>query len=96
LVILAACGTLRGNAEHIEGVPTIARAFLAAGARSVVGTLWDIPDQASARFFAEFHRQLRADGDPAEALAKTQRAFLTSNDRAHPSAWAAAEVFGAN
>ncbi|MGA8806320.1 MAG: CHAT domain-containing protein, partial [Thermoanaerobaculia bacterium] len=46
LVILAACGTIRGNPDHIEGMPSIARAFLAAGARNVIGTLWDVDDES--------------------------------------------------
>jgi len=96
LVVLAACGTLRGNADRIEGMPSLARAFLAAGASKVVGTLWDIPDDASERFFVLYHHQPRLQHDAAAALASTQRLFVQRrNSRSHPFFWAAAELFGA-
>ena len=96
LVVLAACGTLRGNSEHIEGMPSIARAFLAAGAPAVAGTLWDVSDDDSARLFASFHKHLRTSRDPAKALAMAQREELAGRQAAvHPSVWAAAEILGA-
>jgi len=86
---------LRGSAELIEGMPSLARAFLAAGAQSVVGTLWNIPDDVSDVLFDHFHRHLRQGHDAAAALAATQREFVRSHDaRSHPSFWAAAEVLG--
>jgi CHAT domain-containing protein len=97
LVVLAACGTLRGKTEHIEGMPSLARAFLSAGARSVIGTLWDIPDEQSASFFRELHRRLKGDADAARALAETQRALLHRDGRlADPATWAAVEILGVN
>ncbi len=96
LVVLAACSTLRGEAEHIEGMPSIARAFLAAGAPAVAGTLWNVSDDDAARLFESFHRHLRTSRDPALALAFAQRDVLShSRSAVHPSAWAAAEILGA-
>jgi CHAT domain-containing protein len=96
LVVLAACGTLRGNSEHIEGMPSIARAFLAAGAQAVAGTLWDVSDDDSARLFRSFHQHLRTSHDSALALAIAQReALVRTRTAARPSVWAAAEILGA-
>src|SRR6185369_12581988 len=38
LVVLAACGTIRGPTFHVDGMPSIGRAFIAAGAKAVIGT----------------------------------------------------------
>jgi len=96
LVILAACGTMRGEPSHVEGMPSIARAFLAAGARNVIGTLWDVDDKATAPLFRRLHEELRSGLPPAEALRKTQEAFAHSTDiqLRHPSTWAPVELLG--
>jgi Uncharacterized protein conserved in bacteria len=93
LVVLAACGTFRGNAQHVAGMSSLARAFLVAGARGVVGTLWEIDDDVSAAFFIRLHQQLRAGEPPARALRQAQDDLLHStNPRlAHPATWAPAE-----
>jgi CHAT domain-containing protein len=93
LVVLAACGTFRGNAEHVTGMSSLARAFLVAGARGVVGTLWEIDDDVSAPLFLRLHQHLLAGASPARALRQTQVDLLHSADPrlAHPATWAPAE-----
>jgi CHAT domain-containing protein len=96
LVVLAACGTMRGNPEHIEGMPSLARAFLAAGARNVIGTLWDVDDEAVAPLFRRVHQQLRNGVLPADALRSAQLAYVHSADAhdRHPATWGAVELLG--
>jgi len=93
LVVLAACGTFRGNAQHVAGMSSLARAFLTAGARGVVGTLWEIDDDVSSPLFLRFHEQLRAGASPSRALREAQLQLIHSaNPRlAHPATWAPAE-----
>ena len=96
LVILAACGTIRGNSEHVEGMPSIARAFLAAGARSVVGTLWDVDDDTVAPLFRRMHRELH-DGAGASAALRTAQMSLAHDPDPrlrHPATWAPVELLG--
>jgi CHAT domain-containing protein len=45
LAVLAACQAAATKAAYTEGGVTLARAFLAAGARTVVGPLWDVSDR---------------------------------------------------
>jgi CHAT domain-containing protein len=94
LVILAACGTMRGDFQHVEGMPSIARAFLAAGARNVVGTLWEVDDDAVAPLFQRVHAELRHGSVPPAALRIAQVAL--AHDRnlrlSHPSTWAPVEI----
>lgn len=94
LVVLAACGTLRGDALHVAGMSSLSRAFLAAGARGVVGTLWEVEDDVSAPLFRRFHEDLRAGLEPAEALRAAQIDALRSPEPrlAHPATWAPVEL----
>jgi CHAT domain-containing protein len=94
LVILAACGTMRGEVQHVEGMPSIARAFLAAGARNVVGTLWEVDDDAVAPLFQRMHAELRRGAMPKDALHTAQVALAHDQDLrlAHPSTWAPVQI----
>src|SRR5262249_27066639 len=47
VVFLSACDTGRGETMPAEGVHSTARAFLLAGARSVISTLWSVGDEAA-------------------------------------------------
>lgn len=94
LVVLSACGTLRGKTNHVAGMPSLSHAFLAAGASAVVGTLWDIDDDTAAPLFLKFHQQLHAGEVPAGALRAAQLAMLQSSEPRlrHPASWSAVEV----
>jgi len=96
LVILAACGTMRGESGHVEGMPSIARAFLAAGARSVIGTLWEVDDDTVAPLFHRLHQELRNGARPSSALRTAQIALAHDPDPrlSHPATWAPVELLG--
>lgn len=93
LVVLAACGTFRGNAQHVAGMSSLARSFLVAGARGVVGTLWEIDDDVSSPLFLHLHEQLLAGATPSRALREAQLQLIHSADPrlAHPATWAPVE-----
>jgi CHAT domain-containing protein len=92
-VILAACGTARAQHRAGDESISIARAFLAAGAPSVVATLWPIDDDPAAEFFPRLHHYL-ADGlAPAEAVRATQLEWIQKR-AAPPGLWAAVQVIG--
>ena len=65
LVVLSCCHSGQGEVKS-EGVVGIARAFLCAGARSVLVSLWAIDDKATLLFMRSFYEQL-ADGKRASA-----------------------------
>jgi CHAT domain-containing protein len=96
LVVLAACGTIRGESQHVEGMPSVARAFLAAGARGVIGTLWEIDDERSATLFRRLHKELRSGATASAALRTAQIALAHDSDAHlnHPSTWAPVELLG--
>jgi CHAT domain-containing protein/tetratricopeptide (TPR) repeat protein len=90
VVVLAACRTATGPGSDVEGALSLARPFLAAGVPSVVGSLWDIDDAASRRFFVAFHRALLAEGEALLAVRDTQLALCRDRDPvlSHPASWA--------
>jgi CHAT domain-containing protein len=85
LVSLSACRTLGSTSYRGEGAFGLARAFLAAGARTVVTTRWDVGDRAAARVMELFYDGLRAglarDESLARAVRKLGREGFTSRDR---------------
>ena len=59
LVVLSCCHSGRGEINYkAEGVVGIARAFLGAGARSVLASLWAIDDAATLKFMENFYKEL--------------------------------------
>jgi CHAT domain-containing protein len=96
LVILSGCNTADGTLSATEGASSLARAFFAAGVRSVVSSLWAIDDEDTADFFIAFHRRLAEGDSPSVALRETQIEWLGDQRApAHPvRSWAAFQLFG--
>jgi tetratricopeptide (TPR) repeat protein len=67
LTVLAACETGRGDLVAGEGAQGLARAFLVAGSREVVASLWQVPDRGTSRLFAHFYDALGDERQTAEA-----------------------------
>jgi tetratricopeptide (TPR) repeat protein len=68
LVTLSGCRTAGGWTVIGEGTLGLPRAFLAAGCRSIVSSLWDVEDEAAARFMDRFYAGLRSEAPPDDAL----------------------------
>ncbi len=65
MVVLSACDSALGPVEGEEGIAALSRAFLLAGARSVVSTLWSIDDTFSSFLMKQFYGHLAANMPPA-------------------------------
>jgi CHAT domain-containing protein len=76
VVVLSACDTAVGPTLGQEGVLNIARAFLLAGARSVITTLWAVSDATSTAVMRRFYENLAAGQDIAEALTRSKAAVI--------------------
>lgn len=99
LVYLSGCETALGastptSSRSEEDYATLAQAFLFAGARNVVATLWRIDDQGAAEFASRFYEALRS-STPTDALARAQRALIHDPRFRAPYYWAAYSVSGA-
>jgi CHAT domain-containing protein len=87
LVVLSACDTGLGEVRRGEGVFGLRRAFQLAGARTLVMSLWKVPDEQTRELMVEFYRHLLAGAGRAEALRQAQ---LTMKARyADPFFWGA-------
>ena len=96
LVILSACDTAVGPIEGEEGIAALSSAFLLAGARSVVSTLWSIDDTFSLFLMKQFYKHLAAHETVAAALTAAKRDMLRQYGAAAvPYYWAGFTLEGA-
>lgn len=90
LVVLSACQTGLGRDVKGEGLMGLTRAFLYAGASSVLVSLWSINDEATAELIAELYRRMIRDRlRPAAALRSAQIATWKKKKWSAPYYWAA-------
>jgi len=76
-------------------VESFGRAFLRAGARAAVASLWEVEDAATAEFMRQFYHHLSQGEGKAEALRAAKLRLLGSGSRlAHPAHWAAFVLYG--
>jgi CHAT domain-containing protein/Tfp pilus assembly protein PilF len=99
LVTLSACETALGSGYFTE-IPAgdefvgLTRAFLSAGASTVVASLWEVNDSSTARLMRNFYRKI-SEGSPSLSLAIAQRSMLHGDkDHRHPYYWSAFVVVG--
>ncbi len=94
LVVLSACESGLGQPGGNDEVDGMVRAFLYAGAGSVMATLWPIADEASALVTKRFYQQLVAGQSAAEALRKAQESMITDPKYGDPYFWAGFTLTG--
>ena len=75
LVVLSACRSAQGPVTG-DGVLGMTRAFMYAGAPSVVATLWDVAEQAGAELMPAFYRSWRRGHNKSVALRDAQLLLL--------------------
>jgi len=88
LVTLSACDTGVGEIRNGEGVYGLRRAFVLAGAESVVMSLWPVSDYATREMMSSYYKGLKDGLGRGEALRQTKLAMLKRKDRQHPFYWA--------
>ncbi|MFC8907102.1 CHAT domain-containing protein, partial [Micromonospora sp. NPDC057140] len=84
VVLLAACETGLTGADYDEAF-SLATAFLVAGARSVVGSLWAVYDDATSLAMFMIHHFLRDRGLPPAAALRATQLWMLDPDRLAPS-----------
>jgi CHAT domain-containing protein len=89
LAVLSACSTGTGDSLPGEGVMGMGRAFLAAGSRGVVASLWPVSSRATEALMVEFYRQHRAGLDAGRALREAKRTIAATPAWRDPYYWAA-------
>jgi CHAT domain-containing protein len=96
MVVLSACETGFGRYERGEGVVSIGRGFMHAGANSIAMTLWSINDQSTAILMTHFYGKLAEQLPKDQALQEAKIAYINSSDSitSHPFFWAGFVLIG--
>ena len=94
LVVLSCCHSGRGRILKGEGVVGIARAFLAAGARSVLVALWAIDDEATKVFMKSFYQHLKEGKSASFAVHQSIRSLRESEEFSEIRYWAPFQLIG--
>jgi CHAT domain-containing protein len=87
LVVLSACQSGLGKVHRGDEVTGLPQAFLAAGARSVITSLWHIDDRSTIGLMEDYHQRVKEGVYPTRALAQTQRRAIQRGEP--PYVWGA-------
>ena len=88
LVVLSGCETGLGLLSRGEGIMGLNRAFLYAGASSLVVSLWPVGDEHTAQFMTTFYRQLWSGAPKSEALREAKLEMIRDPLSRDPFYWA--------
>jgi CHAT domain-containing protein len=85
-VVLSACNTGSGTVSRAEGVMSLGRAFMAAGAESVTVSLWQVADASTQILMEQYYGNILDGKSKSEALAAA-RTYLFRNGFSNPFFW---------
>ena len=90
LVTLSACNTGTGKYLDGEGIFSLGRSFLLAGAESVLTSLWEVSDQSTSQIMESFYMNIKKGATSPEALREAKLNYLKTSDllTANPHYWA--------
>ncbi|QDT32951.1 CHAT domain-containing tetratricopeptide repeat protein [Thalassoglobus polymorphus] len=98
LVVLSACESGLGDVSSGQGVHGIRRAFMNAGAHSILTTLFEVPDGETRDLIRAFYEELAARHNRRSAISQAQRTQIekrrAENNAAHPFYWASFVLYG--
>jgi len=86
MVVLSACETGIGGLDKGEGIISLARGFLYAGASSLITTLWSVEDKSSMELMSTFYENLDRGQSKDEALKNAKLQLMTGGKS--PQKWA--------
>ncbi len=95
LTTLTACDTGMGRLQGQEGIANLVRAFLLAGSKTVVASLWSTDDTFTAALMKQFYVNLKKGQDKGSALRRAKIELLKKyGDQALPFYWAGFVMVG--
>jgi CHAT domain-containing protein len=87
LVVLSACQTGLGRVAPDAGF-SLSNAFMVAGARSVISSLWQVPDKATRQLMEQLYTGLCESLSIPSSLRQAQLRLIGSKEFMHPLNWA--------
>jgi len=94
LVVLSSCESALGQDLASEGILGLPRAFLHAGAKSVIATLWKVNDEATAKLMTSLYARIHQGESPSSALRGAQLDMVRDEQWSKPYYWAAFALQG--
>jgi CHAT domain-containing protein/Tfp pilus assembly protein PilF len=94
LVVLSSCDSALGKDLESEGIIGLPRAFLYAGAKSVIASMWKVNDDATARLMSALYTGIHRGESPGSALRGAQLEMVHDERWSKPYYWAAFELQG--
>jgi len=96
MVVLSSCETAGGFLHSGEGIMSLSRSFLQAGASSVVHTLWPVEDAKSREIMVAYYREIKRGHSKSEALSNVKKQYMLEQPPfyTHPYYWAAFQITG--
>ena len=92
LLVLSACETGLGKIMKGEGIVGLSRAFIYAGSKNLLVSLWKVSDISTSQMMMEFYRQLlskeKNELNYAELLQKAKQMLILGKDYSRPYYWA--------
>ncbi len=92
LVVLSACETGVVDINSIDSVSGLSKAFIQAGAKDIVMSLWSVDDQATKELMTSFYQEMKRNPSYAKALKAAKLKMIKQG--MHPFYWAAFVVSG--
>jgi hypothetical protein len=94
LVTLSACETGVGEVRNGEGVYGLHRAFVIAGAKGELVSLWKVADEETKTLMVAYYQRLAQGSGRSSSLRATQLDMLAQRATAHPYYWASFVYYG--
>lgn len=98
LIVLSACESGLGDSELGHGVRGLQRAFLVAGAHSLLMSMFEVPDKETRELMGLFYQHFVSTGDQVKSMQSAQQKLIAQrreqNGAAHPFYWASFFIVG--
>jgi CHAT domain-containing protein len=94
LVVLSACDTGVGDIVNGDGIYGLRRAFVLAGARQQIISLWKVDDAATRELMTEFYQRFVQGASAPDSLRAVQLRWARDGERRHPFYWASFVLSG--
>jgi len=96
MVVLSSCETAGGELRMGEGIMSLSRSFLQAGASSVIHSLWPVEDVKSRDIMVGFYREIKKGHSKSTALSRVKKQYISEQPPfyTHPYYWAALQITG--